>query len=70
MCLPGRAGLEWQALEEGGGSLLVRTAFFKPSGLKGFPYRWLLYPIQARIFSDLERASLQEAETASAKPPW
>ncbi|GAA6733053.1 SDR family oxidoreductase [Thermus oshimai] len=70
MRLPGRAWLEWQALEEDGGSRLVQTAYFEPLGLTGFLYWWLLYPIHARMFSDLARAIVREAEAASAKPPW
>lgn len=70
MRLPGRAWLEWEALEEGTGSRLVQTAYFEPLGLTGLLYWWLLYPIHARIFSDLARAIVREAETASARPPW
>ncbi|MFN4070215.1 MAG: DUF2867 domain-containing protein [Thermus caldifontis] len=70
MRLPGRAWLEWQALGERNGGRLVQTAYFEPHGLTGFLYWWALYPIHARIFSDLAQAIVQEAETVSAKPPW
>ena len=70
MRLPGRAWLEWEAREEKGGSLLVQTAYFEPKGLTGFLYWWALYPIHRRIFSDLARAIVREAEAAQAKAPW
>ncbi|GAA5335323.1 MULTISPECIES: DUF2867 domain-containing protein [Thermus] len=62
MRLPGKAWLEWQALPEGEGCRLVQTAYFAPMGLTGFLYWWSLYPIHARIFSDLARAIAKEAE--------
>jgi hypothetical protein len=62
MRLPGKAWLEWQALPEGEGCRLVQTAYFAPVGLTGFLYWWPLYPIHARIFSDLARAIAKEAE--------
>ncbi|APD10308.1 MULTISPECIES: SDR family oxidoreductase [Thermus] len=62
MRLPGKAWLEWQALPEGEGCRLVQTAYFAPVGLTGFLYWWALYPIHARIFSDLARAIAKEAE--------
>jgi hypothetical protein len=68
MRLPGRAWLEWEAREEKGGSLLVQTAYFEPKGLTGFLYWWALYPIHRRIFSDLARAIVREAEAAQASP--
>ncbi|TFU17515.1 SDR family oxidoreductase [Thermus tengchongensis] len=69
MRLPGKAWLEWQALPEGEGARLVQTAYFEPVGLTGFLYWWLLYPLHRRIFSDLARAIVREAEGALAKPP-
>ncbi|WP_244187346.1 DUF2867 domain-containing protein [Thermus tenuipuniceus] len=69
MRLPGKAWLEWQALPKGGGSRLVQTAYFDPKGLTGLLYWWLLYPFYRRIFSDLARAIVREAEAAAAKPP-
>jgi len=70
MRLPGRAWLEWRALPEGEGSLLVQTAYFEPKGLSGLLYWWLLYPLHRPIFSDLARAIVREAEAAQAKAPW
>ena len=69
MRLPGRAWLEWEAREAEGGSLLVQTAYFEPKGLTGFLYWWALYPIHRRIFSDLARAIVREAEAQAEAPP-
>ncbi|GAA6756636.1 SDR family oxidoreductase [Thermus thalpophilus] len=65
MRLPGKAWLEWQALPEGKRCRLVQTAYFAPVGLTGFLYWWALYPIHARIFSDLARAIAREAERSA-----
>ncbi|MEZ0322112.1 MAG: SDR family oxidoreductase [Thermus sp.] len=67
MRLPGRAWLEWRALPEGEGSRLVQTAYFEPLGLFGLLYWWLLYPIHARIFSDLARTIAREAEALAGR---
>ncbi|MCS7058364.1 MAG: SDR family oxidoreductase [Meiothermus sp.] len=67
MRLPGKAWLEWQLLPEGEGSRLVQTAYFEPVGLTGFLYWWLLYPVHARIFSDLARAIAKEAESGEGR---
>jgi uncharacterized protein YbjT (DUF2867 family)/uncharacterized protein YndB with AHSA1/START domain len=67
MRLPGRAWLEWRALPEEGGTLLVQTAYFEPKGLLGFLYWWALYPFHRVIFSDLVRAI---ARLAEARAPW
>ncbi|BCP67386.1 hypothetical protein TthHB5018_b23200 (plasmid) [Thermus thermophilus] len=53
----------------GRGSLLVQTAYFEPKGLTGFLYWWALYPIHRRIFSDLARAIVREAEAQAEAPP-
>jgi hypothetical protein len=53
---------------EGGVSRLVQTAIFAPRGLYGALYLYALYPLQARIFSDLARAIAAEAEAAAPRP--
>lgn len=40
------------------------TAVFAPRGLFGALYWYALYPLHARIFSDLARAIADEAEAA------
>jgi uncharacterized protein YbjT (DUF2867 family) len=66
MKVPGRAWLQFEAQpREGGGSLLVQTAFFEPHGLAGLIYWWALYPVHQVIFSGLARAVVRRAERTS-----
>jgi uncharacterized protein YbjT (DUF2867 family) len=66
MKVPGRAWLQFEAQpREGGGSLLVQTAFFEPRGLAGLIYWWALYPVHQVIFSGLARAVVRRAERMS-----
>lgn len=54
MKVPGRAWLQYDVTDAGGGqSLLVQTAYFAPKGLAGLLYWYLLYPAHALIFSGL-----------------
>jgi uncharacterized protein YbjT (DUF2867 family) len=62
MKLPGEAWLQWDVVEEASRSRLVQTAVFAPRGLFGALYWYALYPLHARIFSDLARAIASEAE--------
>jgi uncharacterized protein YbjT (DUF2867 family) len=62
MKVPGRAWLQWEALPEDGGTRLVQTASFVPSGLFGILYWYALYPIHRFIFSDLVDAVVADAE--------
>jgi hypothetical protein len=62
MRVPGQAWLQWEVAGEDGGSRLVQTATFVPRGLLGAIYWYALYPLHARIFSDLARAVAREAE--------
>jgi uncharacterized protein YbjT (DUF2867 family)/uncharacterized protein YndB with AHSA1/START domain len=61
MKVPGKAWLEWCAFPENGGTRLVQTAIFAPTGLAGVLYWYSLYPIHARIFSDMVRAGGRRA---------
>jgi uncharacterized protein YbjT (DUF2867 family) len=66
MKVPGRAWLQFEAQpREGGGALLVQTAFFEPRGLAGLVYWWALYPVHQVIFSGLARAVVRRAERTS-----
>jgi uncharacterized protein YbjT (DUF2867 family) len=56
MKVPGKAWLEWCTYPENGGTRLVQTATFTPNGLGGVLYWYGLYPVHARIFSDMVRA--------------
>jgi len=62
MKVPGRAWLQWEAVPEGSGTLLVQTAIFQPDGLGGFLYWHGIYPLHQKIFSDLIRAVGRLAE--------
>ena len=64
MKVPGEAWLQWEVVSGGRLSRLVQTAVFAPRGLLGVLYWYALYPLHARIFSDLARAIANEAETA------
>jgi len=66
MKVPGRAWLQYEAVPEGPGTRLVQTALFEPEGLAGALYWYLLYPVHARIFSDLARALARRAEATPA----
>lgn len=62
MKVPGQAWLQWEVAGEGNTSQFVQTAIFAPRGLWGAIYWYALYPLHARIFSDLARAIATEAE--------
>ncbi len=61
MRVPGEAWLQWEVISEGRTSRLVQTAIFAPRGLFGAIYWYALYPLHARIFSDLARVIADEA---------
>lgn len=50
MKLPGEAWLEFRVQEIGGKSLLIQTASFRPKGIGGRCYWYLLYPFHFLIF--------------------
>lgn len=62
MKVPGRAWLQWEAVPQGTGTLLVQTAIFQPDGLGGVLYWYGIYPLHQKIFSDLIRAVGRLAE--------
>ena len=63
MKVPGKAWLQFQVSPgEGGGTLLVQTAFFAPRGLAGWVYWYALYPFHALIFSGLIAGVAKGAE--------
>ena len=62
MKVPGRAWLQFEAIPEGEGTRLVQTAFFAPTGFLGWLYWYGIYPLHARIFSDLVKAIVKDAE--------
>lgn len=65
MKVPGRAWLQFEAIPDGAGTRLVQTAFFAPTGFFGWLYWYGIYPLHARIFSDLVDAVASDALEAA-----
>lgn len=61
MKVPGTAWLQFEAIPEGSRTRLVQTAFFAPTGFLGWLYWYGIYPIHAKIFSDLVDAVAADA---------
>lgn len=68
MKVPGRAWLQFEAIPDGERTRLVQTAFFAPTGFFGWLYWYAIYPLHAKIFSDMVDAIAADA-TASALEP-
>jgi len=62
MRLPGRAWLEFEVVENNGGSRLTQTAVFEPHGLAGLLYWYSLVPAHAVIFTGMVRRLARRAE--------
>ena len=61
MKVPGKAWLQFEAIPENGGTRLVQTAFFAPTGFFGWLYWYGIYPVHAKIFSDMVDAIARDA---------
>jgi len=48
--LPGEAWIEWEAQQTGDGSDLVQSAWFRPRGLSGRLYWWVMLPVHQAVF--------------------
>jgi hypothetical protein len=70
MRVPGKAWLQFTAVNEGQGTRLLQTALFAPRGLFGLLYWYAMYPAHLFIFGDMVRAiaKLALSESASALP--
>jgi uncharacterized protein YbjT (DUF2867 family) len=74
MKVPGHAWLQFEAIPEGDGTRLVQTAFFAPTGFLGWLYWYGIYPMHAKIFSDLvdavaaDAVSNRDSSPAGASP--
>lgn len=55
MKLPGRAWLQFDVTEDGGGTVIHQTAIFEPLGLWGRLYWYGVYPLHVLIFSGMLR---------------
>lgn len=62
MKLPGRATLEFRIEAEGGGIKVMQTALFKPKGLWGIVYWYILLPFHFFIFSGMLNQIIKRAE--------
>lgn len=63
MRLPGEAWLEWRIRErEGGGYVLEQTATFRPLGLWGRVYWYLVLPFHSLVFPGMAQGVLQYGE--------
>jgi hypothetical protein len=67
MKVPGRAWLQFEAVPDGDGVVLVQTALFEPQGLLGFLYWYLLYPLHWFIFRSLVQAVASKAHGESSR---
>ncbi len=65
MKTPGDAWLEWRIDETDGDRTLVQTAYFRPRGLAGRLYWFVLLPAHRLIF---ERMARKIAEAATSRP--
>ena len=63
MKVPGKAWLQFEAIPEGTRTRLVQTAFFAPTGFFGWLYWYGIYPLHAKIFSDLVNVLAEDAAT-------
>jgi uncharacterized protein YbjT (DUF2867 family) len=62
MRLPGDAWLEWRTKPTASGSTLEQTAFFRPRGLAGRLYWFLVLPAHRLIFGRMARKIAEAAE--------
>ena len=61
MRLPGRAWLDFEVSENGGGAQVRQTATFDPVGLSGLAYWYALYPLHHFVFAGMLRGIAQAA---------
>ncbi|MEY4401866.1 MAG: hypothetical protein RL072_1731 [Actinomycetota bacterium] len=62
MRVPGQAWLEFRVKTVDGGTHVVQRAIFRPRGLAGRLYWWVLIPFHAIIFPGMLRNALEHAE--------
>jgi hypothetical protein len=68
MRLPGRAWLEFEVEDDGGGARIRQTALFDPAGLAGLAYWYGIYPLHRLVFAGMLRGIARAAESATAPP--
>jgi uncharacterized protein YbjT (DUF2867 family) len=65
MKLPGDAWLEWNIEPSADGTVLTQSAYFRPRGLAGRLYWFVMFPFHSLIFGRMARSI---AETAQRRP--
>ncbi len=61
MALPGRAWLQFEVRESGGGSVIHQTALYEPRGVLGRLYWYLVWPFHGYVFSGMLRNIVKAA---------
>ena len=69
MKVPGQAWLEWRIVPTVSGSELHQTAYFRPRGLLGRAYWWLLWPFHTPIFKLMATRLSSRAEASRSPAP-
>ena len=69
MKVPGEAWLEWRIVPMTLGSELHQTAYFRPRGLLGRAYWWLLWPFHTPIFKLMATRLSSRAEASRSPTP-
>ncbi|MGY1822607.1 SDR family oxidoreductase [Geodermatophilus sp. SYSU D00079] len=67
MRVPGLAWLEFHVEQEGGRTRLRQKATFKPNGLFGHVYWWVLVPFHGFVFGGMLRNTCRAAEAPAAE---
>jgi hypothetical protein len=63
MRLPGLAWLELGVLSDGDLTVYTQQALFRPHGLLGHVYWWVISPFHGVVFGGMKRNIAREAET-------
>lgn len=69
MRLPGDAWLAFEVEEASGGGRLIQTALFRPRGLLGRLYWWVMFPFHVAIFRRMAHRIVAAAESRTARGP-
>jgi uncharacterized protein YbjT (DUF2867 family) len=67
MKLPGEAWLEFDVVEENGKSYLEQTATFRPSGVWGRAYWWMVFPFHIFVFNGMINRLARYKDPSKAK---
>jgi uncharacterized protein YbjT (DUF2867 family) len=62
MKLPGDAWLEWNVEPSANGTILTQSAYFRPRGLAGRAYWFVMFPFHSLIFGRMARSIAENAQ--------